>query len=154
NASAFAWRYGPWAIVTGASSGIGAEFARALAERGVHLIVTARREALLESLAAELRAAHGVEVRAVALDLAQRDFIATLMKECAGLDVGLVVSNAGFGLKGEHHRLEAAALDAMLDVNCRAPMLLAHAFAPSLARRGRGGMIFTGSIEGFLGFPW
>src|SRR5262249_44958232 len=54
----------------------------------------------------------------------------------------------------EHHTLDAAQLDAMLDVNCRAPMLLAHAFAPRLVARGRGALLFTGSIEGFLGFPW
>src|SRR5439155_1680994 len=77
-----------------------------------------------------------------------------LLRACADKDVGLVISNAGFGLKGEHHALDAARLTAMLNVNSHAPMLLAHAFAPRLIARGRGGLLLTGSIEGFIGFPW
>ena len=76
------------------------------------------------------------------------------MAACADKDIGLVVSNAGFGLKGEHHALEAERLTEMLNVNCHAPLLLAHAFTPRLIARGRGGFLFTGSIEAFGGFPW
>jgi len=148
----FAQRFGPWALVTGASSGIGEQFARELAARGVSLILAARRTALLDALAAELRGRVAVET--VGVDLARPDFLPPLLDACAGRDVGLVVSNAGFGLKGEHHRLDAEQLLAMLHVNCAAPMLLAHAFAPRLIARGRGGLVLTGSIEGFLGFPW
>jgi short-subunit dehydrogenase len=147
-------RYGPWALVTGASSGIGAEMARELAAHGLDVIITARRASLLQALADELSRAHGVKVEVVALDLAQPDFMSTLVSACAGKDIGLVVSNAGFGLKGEHHQLDADRLTAMLNVNCHAPMLIAHAFAPQLIARGRGGLILTGSIEGYLGFPW
>jgi len=153
----FAAKYGPWALVTGASSGIGERFARALAARGVSLVITARRASLLEALATELRKAHGVEVQVVALDLAdpsEHGIVAPLLAACGDKDIGLVVSNAGFGLKGEHHALDPASLMAMLHVNCNAPMLLAHAFAPRLRARGRGGIILTGSIEAFLGFPW
>jgi short-subunit dehydrogenase len=153
-AADFAHRYGPWALVTGASSGIGEAFARLLAARGIHLVVTARRANLLSALASELSRAHGVEVLPIAVDLAQPDFIGPILAACEGKDIGLVVSNAGFGLKGEHHTIEASQLVAMLNVNCNAPMLLAHAFAPRLLSRGRGGLLFTGSIEGFLGFPW
>jgi short-subunit dehydrogenase len=150
----FARRFGPWALITGASSGIGEHFARALAERKLDLVITARRASLLEALAAELRQAHGVRIEVVAADLSRQDFLAPLMKACADKDIGLLVSNAGFGLKGEHQLLDAAELTAMLNVNCHAPMLLAHALAPKMIARGRGGLLFTGSIEGFLGFPW
>ncbi|HEY2517728.1 MAG TPA: SDR family NAD(P)-dependent oxidoreductase [Polyangiaceae bacterium] len=146
--------YGPWALVTGASSGIGGELARSLAARGLHLVLTARRVPELEALAAELRAKHGVEVRVVGLDLAQQDFLGPLISACEGIDLGLLVANAGFGLKGEHHTLDPARLTAMLNVNCHAPMLLANVFAPRLIARGHGGIVFTGSIEAFLPFPW
>jgi short-subunit dehydrogenase len=150
----FAHRYGPWALVTGASSGIGEQFARLLAARGIHLVLCARRVPLLETLAARLRAEHGIEVELVAADLARQDFLPPLLEACAGRDVGLVVSNAGFGLKGENQLIEADRLTQMLNVNSHAPMLLAHAFAPRLLARGRGGFLFTGSIEAFRGFPW
>jgi short-subunit dehydrogenase len=153
-APAFRARYGPWALVTGASSGIGEAFARALAARGLDLLVTARRAGRLEALAAELRAAHGVRVEVLALDLADPGFSEPLAAACAGRDLGLVVSNAGFGVKGEHHTLPAAELRAMLTVNTLAPTLIAHALAPGLVARGQGGLVFTGSIESFLGFPF
>ncbi|MFI5397979.1 MAG: SDR family NAD(P)-dependent oxidoreductase [Candidatus Binatia bacterium] len=149
----FAHRYGPWALVTGASSGIGEQFARQLAARGLHLVISARRTALLENLATDIQRQHGTQVEVLAVDLSRPDFIEPLMKVCEGKEIGLVVSNAGFGLKGEHHQLDAARLSAMLNVNCRAPMLIAHAFAPGLIARGRGGLLLTGSIEGFIGFP-
>ena len=150
----FADRFGPWALVTGASSGIGESFARALAARGLHLVITARRAAVLETLASSLRREHGVEVLPVGLDLSRPDFLPALAAACEGKDLGLVVSNAGFGLKGEHHKLAADALTAMVNVNALAPMLIAHHFAPRLIARGKGGLLFTGSIESYLGFPW
>src|SRR5262249_5999725 len=150
----FADRYGPWALVTGASSGIGEAFARALAARGLHLVLTARRVPELEALAASLRAEHHDEVRVAGVDLARGGFLPALTAACAGVDVGLIVANAGFGLKGEHHEQDPERLTAMLSVNCLAPMLLANAFAPRLIARGRGGILFTSSIESFLPFPW
>jgi uncharacterized protein len=147
-------RYGPWALVTGASSGIGAALARDLAARGLDLLITARRAPLLDGLAAELRRDHGIEVEVLAVDLATPGGLAPLIAACASRDVGLVACNAGVGLKGLHHSLDPAALAAMLQVNCAAPMLLAHALAPHLIERHRGALLFTGSIEAFLGFPW
>lgn len=147
-------RYGPWALVTGASSGIGEQFSRHLAARGLDLVITARRASLLRTLAEELEAAHGVRVEAVAIDLAETTGVEFLLGACKERDIGLVVNNAGFGLKGYHHDQRAQDLDAMLALNCRAPMLLAHAFLPQLARRGTGGLLFTASIEGFVGFPF
>lgn len=150
----FAERYGPWAIVTGASSGIGLEFSRLLAERGLNLLLVARRVDRLNSIAAELRSSHGVAVELIELDLAGSKFIDTLLAAVEEKDVGLIVSNAGLGFKGPHHKQDRTALDRLLAVNTRAPTLLTNALAPRLIERGRGGIIITGSVEGFMSSPW
>ena len=150
----FSHRFGPWGLVTGASSGIGEQFARQLAARGLNLVITARRTDRLEKLATDIQRQQGIQVQVLALDLSRADFIGPLLDACAGKDIGLVVSNAGFGLKGDHHGLDPARLTAMLNVNCHAPMLIANRFVPKLLARGRGGLLLTGSIEGFVGFPW
>ncbi len=150
----FAQRYGPWAAVTGASSGIGEQFARLVAAEGLNVILVARRVDRLEALAAELRQEHGIEVESAAIDLSKPDFLELLLEACDDKDIGLVISNAGFGLKGLHHEMPLERLSAMLDVNCRAPLLLTNAFAPRLIERKRGGILLTGSMEGFFGVPW
>ena len=147
-------RYGPWAIVTGASSGIGEEFARQLAEHGLSIVLCARRKDRLEALAANLRRAHGVDVRALELDVGRADFVTTLERAVEGLDVGLVVSNAGFGEKGPFLESSLARDLQMLDVNCRAFLLLAHEFSRRLVARGRGGLVFTSSTAAFQGLPF
>jgi short-subunit dehydrogenase len=147
-------RYGSTALVTGASSGIGQAMARRLAESGLDLVLTARRSERLEALAAELEDRHGVEVTWVAVDLAEPDFLETLLPACENREIGIIVSNAGCGIKGLHHEADAAALSSMLAVNCRAPLLLAHAFAPKLIARGIGAILLTGSIEAYVGFPY
>jgi short-subunit dehydrogenase len=152
--SEFIERYGPVALVTGASSGIGSSFAEALAARGLDLILVARRIGRLEALSEKLKADHGVGVTVCQLDLSAATAAEQVMRAAASLDVGLVVSNAGFGLKGPHERNDPAAMSDMLMVNCHTPMLLAHAFIPRLRQRGRGGIIFTGSIEGLMGCPY
>lgn len=150
----FSETYGPWAIVTGASSGIGKAFAEILAEKGVNLVIAARRKERLEELAQNLTEKHAVQVVPLELDLNAADFLKTLDDATEEMDIGLVVSNAGFGFKGPHHEQSPVALDKLLNVNVRAPMLIARAYAPGLIRRGRGGIIITGSMEGVMGFPW
>lgn len=146
----FADRYGPWALVTGASSGIGRAFAEELAARGVNLVLTARRAAHLEQLAGAL----GVATRILPADLGDPDTPAALLAETADFDVGLVVSNAGFGMKGAHEGNDPTAMTEMLMVNCNAPMQLAHGFLPRLRTRGRGGLLIVSSIEGLMGCPF
>jgi short-subunit dehydrogenase len=150
----FVDKYGPWALITGASSGIGEQFAHLIAQKGVNVLLVARRTRLLETLAVELRRIHGIKAHSHAVDLSLPDCLPPLIKCCEGKDIGLIVSNAGLGLKGAHQDSPPEKLSTMLNVNCRAPMLLTHAFIPALIERGRGGIILTASIEGFFGFPW
>jgi uncharacterized protein len=147
-------RYGPWAVVTGASSGIGAALARELAADGLHLVLVARRADALESLGAELAARHGVEVRVLGADLALAAGRVRVLEDTRGLDVGLLVAAAGFGTSGSF--LESRLVDEleMLDVNCRAVVELAHGFGRRFADRGRGGIVLLSSIVAFQGTPY
>jgi short-subunit dehydrogenase len=137
-------RYGEWALVTGASAGIGASFARALAREGVSVVLSARREDRLRDLAAEL-ARSGVSTRVVPLDLASPGKVSELAAAVSDLDLGIVVNNAGVGYAGRFEPQDPARLREMLELNCAAPMLLTHALLPRLRARGRGAVVFTGS---------
>jgi len=151
----FRQRYGPVAVVTGASSGIGYAFAEELAERGLDLVVTARRRGRLEELAGRLAREHGVSVTPYQCDLADPAAPGELAGFTGGMDVGLVISNAGFGLRrGPHESHDAAVLTELLMVNCHAPSALANRFVPRLRARGSGGIIFTSSVEGSIGGPY
>lgn len=146
-------RYGPWAVVTGASDGIGREIAHALAEAGLSLVLVARRAEVLEALAGELGARFAVTTRVLAVDLAQPRGVSELVAETRGLDVGLLVAAAGFGTSG--HFLDASLDDelGMIDVNCRAVAALTHHFGRRLAERRRGGIVLLSSLLAFQGVP-
>jgi len=153
-----AWckRFGGAALVTGASSGIGEAFARALAARGMDLILVARGRERLEALAHALEAEHQVRAVAVAVDLARADVgqVVRAGAEAAGLSVGLLVNNAGYGLFGDFAEQDPAVQADMIDVNCRAPVALAREFAPDMMARGCGGIIFISSIAAYQPTPY
>jgi short-subunit dehydrogenase len=146
-------RYGPWAVVTGASSGIGRAIAQRLAGAGLNLVIAARRREVLDGLAAELMAAFGVEVRAVAVDLAGSSGVETLARQTETLDVGLFVASAGFGTSGDFVASEIAAELEMIDVNCRAVVATSHVFVRRFVARGRGGLLLLSSLVAFQGVP-
>jgi uncharacterized protein len=150
----FATRYGPWALVTGASSGIGAELARHLGALGLHVILCARRKDRLATLGAEITARHGVETLSLEVDLARPDFLPGLLAGVGDREIGLLVNNAGFGDKGPFLASDLDMQLRMLDTNCRAVLILSHTFGRRLAARGRGGMIFTSSTAAFQGLPF
>lgn len=150
----FLKRYGPTALVTGASSGIGEAFAILLARGGFDLVLTARRSDRLETLAARLRDHEGVNVSICPVDLSGTNAIETIAAACEDQDIGLLISNAGFGMKGAHQQNDPITLRNMLNVNCVAPMLLSQHFIPKLVNRGRGGIIITSSVESLMGFPY
>lgn len=152
--AAFLQRFGPWALVTGASSGIGAEFARQLAGQGFNLVLVARRKQRLDDLAQRLNTDTQVQIKVIAVDLTHSDFLHVILAETDSIEVGLLVNNAGFGLAGRfvEHAMERE-LD-LLNVNCRAPLLLSHVFARQMARRKRGGIIIVSSVSGYLATPY
>jgi hypothetical protein len=150
---AFRHRYGPWAVVTGASSGIGLAIAGELAARGLDLLLVARRDAVLDAVAARLSAAHPVRCEVLRADLGGQAGRAVLCGRMNDLDVGLLVHAAGYGTAGAFLATDAAAETDMLQVNAVAALELAHALAPRLAARGRGGLVFLSSIVAFQGVP-
>ena len=152
--SEFRERYGPWALVAGASAGLGAAFAQQLAERGINLLLVARRADALEGLAAGLRSKHGIEVRTLAADLARADLHAVVRGFAASLEVGLLVYNAAFSVIGPFldHSVEEHLR--VIDVNCRGPLVLSHLFGADMAKRGRGGIVLMTSTAGSQGGPW
>ncbi len=149
----FRARYGPWAVVTGASSGIGRETALRLAEDGLNLVLVARGRDALERLAADLASRRGIEVRVISADLAQDTATEAVEAATRYLDVGLLVAAAGFGTSGSFLGSSLERELEMLDVNCRAPLAMSLHFGRRFAGRGRGGVVLMGSIVGFQGTP-
>jgi len=147
-------RYGPWALVTGASAGIGTEFARQLSEMGLNLVLVARRRQRMEDLARELESRHKIQLRIVTADLSQPDFLPLILSATESIDVGLLINNAGFGVASRflEHDLEKEL--ALLDVNCRAPVILSHVFGRQMAQRKRGGIIFVSSVSAYIATPF
>ena len=141
------------ALVTGASSGIGAELARIHAAKGGDLIVVARRRDRLDALASELRDAHGVAVEVVEADLSTSAGVETVASACEGREVDVLVNNAGFGGRGEFLEHDRERELRMIDLNVRALVDLTHRFAAPMVARGRGRILQVGSTAGFLPGP-
>ena len=139
-------------LITGATAGIGHEYARQLAARGDDLVLVARDAARLEQVAEELRRAHQVEVEVLVADLTDRDDLARVEARLAdrGRPVDLLVNNAGFGLKKRFLDNSADEETAMLEVLVTAVLRLSHAALGPMAERGHGGIINVSSVAAFL----
>ncbi|SEP65947.1 hypothetical protein SAMN05428995_101426 [Loktanella sp. DSM 29012] len=146
-------RYGPTALVTGASDGIGRAFAVQLAEQGFDLILVARREEVLQDMAADIGSRFDVSVRVLAMDLSDRASVTDLLAQTEAAPVGLVVAAAGFGSVGAFHDQDAGSEINMVDLNCRAVVALSHGFARRMVAQNRGGIVLFGSLVGFSGAP-
>jgi hypothetical protein len=150
----FVERYGPWALVTGASAGIGAEFSKQLGAMGLNVVLVARRRERIEGLAQELESTSKIAVKTIVADLSQTDFLPQILSKTESLDVGLLVNNAGFGIAGRFLEHEVTRELALLDVNCREPLVLTHVFGRKMAQRKRGGVIFVSSVSGYIATPY
>ncbi|MFC1404552.1 MULTISPECIES: SDR family oxidoreductase [Streptacidiphilus] len=150
--TAFAERYGPWALVAGASEGVGAAYARAMAERGVHVVLLARRQAVLDETAAAIRADTGVQTRTVAVDLSRDGAMETIVAATAGLDIGTVMYCAG--ADPDFRPFLAGPVDtalAMVQRNCLVPLQVCHHFAAPMQARGSGAVVLVSSAAGLYG---
>lgn len=149
--SKFASRYGSWAIVAGASEGLGAGYAQELASRGLNLILIARRYELLQSLASELSTKYNVETKIIVLDLSEADAAEQIVQDTNQLEIGLLIYNAAFSAIGPF-------LDRSLDdhfkeihTNIHAPLKLAYLLGQRMLARGHGGILLMSSLSAFQG---
>lgn len=147
-------RFGPWAVVTGSSSGIGRAIARHLGSSGINVVLVARRQERLEAVGAEIARDFLVDYRVVKADLTEPGFFEPLDRATRDLDVGTVVGNAGFASPGELLSIDREehlrAVRIKVDVN----LTLVHHFGRRLATRGRGGILLVSSIGGLAGVPY
>ncbi|SOX51491.1 KR domain-containing protein [Mycobacterium ahvazicum] len=150
----FATKYGPWALVAGASDGVGAAFAAGLAERGVNVVLVARRPAVLEQVAGEIESETDAQTRTLAVDLAERDAAAKVVEATRDLEIGFLVYCAGADPNYQPFLDNPiGAAEAMVYRNCMVPMQLCHHFAPAMVERGSGGIVIFGSGAGLAGGP-
>jgi hypothetical protein len=146
--------YGPWALVTGASSGIGEEFARQTAANGINVVLLARREERLKEVATELRTRYDVQTRVVAVDLGRDGILGRVTEATDDLDIGLVVSNAGAGNPGPFISLPHERLRDIVQLNVITHLDLAHHFGQRLAKRGHGGIVLVSAVAAAGGLPY
>lgn len=150
----FAERYGPWALIAGASEGTGASFARQLAQKGVNLILVARREGPLDALAEDIRASHGVQIVTATIDLSKKDAAARMAEVAGDREVGLLILNAGADSNGAMFLDNDIENWADLTMrNVMTVMRACHHFARGMRERGRGGIMIVGSGACYGGLP-
>ena len=153
NQNRFLRKYGPWAVVTGASDGIGLAFSEELAAIGLNLVLVARRADRLDALSDDLRSKYGTESVVVPADLSTPEGLGKVDKATANLDVGLLVAAAGYGTSGPLLGADLEREHNMLEVNCFAVLQQVVSFGNRLTRRKRGGIILMSSLVGWQGVP-
>ena len=151
---AFKEKYGPWSLITGASSGIGKEYAAHIAAQRVNIALVARSEEKLRAIEKELIAKYQVNVKVIVADLTSEAGIDTLIKETSDLEIGLLVNNAG--REDSDYFLKIATKEHLqtIDLNIKAPLLLTHHFGAKMVERKKGGIINMSSIVAFQGVPY
>lgn len=148
--SVFSERYGPWTLVTGAAMGLGAEFARQLAARGLNLVLVDIQAEALTEVSKSVSKEFNVGVRPIVADLAQPDFLRNVSSDL-DVQIGLLVNNAGISAIGHFLDLPLERHLSVLAVNARAPLILAHHFGGLMRARKRGGIIFVSSMSALSG---
>ncbi len=148
---AFRSRFGPWALVAGASRGLGAEYARQLAEKGLNLALVARDEGALQALAADLSSRYAVQVRPLAFDLSQQDTAARIAAQTADLEIGLLIYNAAVAPVAPFFELSLEQHLRAIDTNVRTPLALAYLFGGAMRSRRRGGIVLMSSLSALQG---
>lgn len=147
-------KYGDWALVTGASSGIGEAFAKQFAKMGINLVIIARRFDRLKSLAELLEKEHQIKVIPLQLDLTDNNFISKLDSNIADIDVGILINNAGAGLNGPFTGYNPDDMQHLIKLNCIAPVMLTNYFVQKMTQRKKSAIIFISSILGINSTPF
>jgi len=150
----FKQKYGPWALVTGASSGIGKSISEQLAQQGLNLVAVARNQSNLETLKSDLEAKYGIQVETIAQDLSKPEASSVIAEQTADTDIGLLIANAGIENDGPFINNDAQDESHLLALNIVSPMQMSHAFAKRFAERGKGGILFVSSLFGYQGVPY
>jgi uncharacterized protein len=150
---AFAAKYGPWAVIAGASEGTGECYASELAAMGINLVLVSRRLSALEALGEKLKAAHGIEYRAVAQDLTEQDAGLRILEAAAGLDVGLYISNAGADGFSSFFEDSTEIAHRLVRMNITTLIDATNGFGKAFLARGKGGIVVMASGAGLGGQP-
>ena len=150
----FKEKYGSWALITGASSGIGAEFAKQLGKKGLNLVLVARRKEQLKNLAASIQNEFNVIVKTISVDLTSKDFLDQICLTTDEINIGILVNNAGLWRMGEYLDISLSDELKMIDLNIKAPAILTHHFASRMKTQKKGGIINVASMLGYLGVPY
>ncbi|NOX18861.1 MAG: SDR family oxidoreductase [Chlorobi bacterium] len=150
----FKEKYGKWALITGASSGIGKAFALELAKLGLNIVVAARRTEKLEEVKNKIENETQSEVLAVTLDLIDENAVEKLSEAVGGREIGLLINNAGFGSAGEFSKTSSERDSDMIKLNCVVPNELTHKFVSQMIERKKGGIIFLGSVVAYQPTPF
>ena len=148
----FKTKYGPWALVAGASEGLGAAFAEALANRGLNLILIARRLDKLEDLALQLKKAYPVEIKVHALDLSDFKTVKNFVSQFQD-SIGLLIYNAAYAPIGYFENISEEHLENIVDVNIKTPLLLSKLLSTQMIERKKGGIVLMSSLAGTQGSP-
>jgi uncharacterized protein len=144
-------KFGPWAMVTGSSSGIGREFTEQLAKAGLNLVLVARRTTLLEETADTLTKAYGIETKVISADLSHPEDVTKVMVKTGGLDIGLIVSNAGSDSMGALTKIDPDVLRSMYSLNTYPHLAFTRHYSERMLKRKAGGIILVSSMAGFQG---
>ncbi len=147
-------RFGEWALVTGASSGLGADFVRQLAGKKMNIILVARRVERMNIVAEEVENDYGVKTLVIGQDLIKSDAIPNIINEVGDKELGVLINNAGYGVLGNFHENDYDYQVEMVKLNCVVPVALTHAFIEPMVKRGKGAVIFLASTAAYQGVPF
>jgi short-subunit dehydrogenase len=147
-------KYGQWAIITGASSGIGLELATQLASAGFNLVINSRYFEKLQEVEKQLKSSSKVEIKIVAADLSETDGLDKIIQATEGLNIGLLIVSAGYGTSGNFIDSSLHSEINMLKVNCEALLILTHYYSQQFVQQKRGGIILMSSMVAFQGTPY
>lgn len=147
-------KYGKWALVTGASAGIGEAYCFELAKLGYSIVLVARRAEKMKAIASKIEKLFSVETLVISVNLADEGFLDKIIAKTKDLEIGILVSNAGFGKGGKFIELDQSKMSEMVKLNCVAPTILVHHFAKEMAKRKCGAIIHLASVVAYQAVPY